>query len=53
LSRLRSYDEPWTFGLSPEELDEYLSARKLRLLEDAGVADVWQRAAQPAEEVRG
>ena len=53
LSRLRSYGEPWTFGLYPEEIGQYLSARNLRLLEDVGVADVWQRAARAAEEVRG
>ncbi len=29
LSRLRSYGEPWTFGLDPKEIGEYLSARKL------------------------
>lgn len=53
LSRLRSYGEPWTFGLHPEEISQYLSARNLRLLEDVGVADIWQRAARPAQEVRG
>jgi methyltransferase (TIGR00027 family) len=53
LSRLRSYGEPWTFGLYPEEIGEYLSARKLRLLKDVGVADVWQSEGRAPEEVRG
>jgi methyltransferase (TIGR00027 family) len=53
LSRLRSYGEPWNFGLYPEETEQYLAARALRLAEDLSVADVWQRAGRPATEVRG
>jgi O-methyltransferase involved in polyketide biosynthesis len=53
LSRLRSYGEPWTFGLYPEEIDQYLAARGLRLTEDLSVADLWQHAGRPAAEVRG
>jgi methyltransferase (TIGR00027 family) len=53
LSRLRSYGEPWTFGLDPEEIGEYLSATNLRMLQDVGVAEVWQRAGRAAGEVRG
>jgi methyltransferase (TIGR00027 family) len=43
-SRLQSYGEPWTFGLYPEEIKEYLAARGLRLMKDLSVAEVWQRA---------
>jgi methyltransferase (TIGR00027 family) len=53
LSRLRSYGEPWTFGLYPEEIEPYLAARKLRLLRDLSVREVWQRAGRPASDVRG
>jgi methyltransferase (TIGR00027 family) len=53
LRRLRSYGEPWTFGLDREEIGAYLSDRHLRLLNDVGVADIWQRASRPADEVRG
>jgi methyltransferase (TIGR00027 family) len=53
LSRLRSYGEPWTFGFYPEELEQYLAARKLRLLLDLSVAEVWQRAGRPVSEVHG
>ena len=53
LTRLRSYGEPWTFGLNPEEIEGYLAARRLRLVQDLSVADVWQRAGRPASEVRG
>jgi O-methyltransferase involved in polyketide biosynthesis len=53
LSRLRSYGEPWTFGLYPEEIEQYLAARALRLKQDLSVAEVWQRAGRPATEMRG
>jgi methyltransferase (TIGR00027 family) len=53
LARLRSYGEPWTFGLYPEEIERYLAGRTLRLLQDRSVADVWQSAGRPAAEVRG
>jgi methyltransferase (TIGR00027 family) len=53
LSRLRSYGEPWTFGLYPEEIERYLAARGLRLVRDLGVAEVWQRAGRPGSDVRG
>ncbi|MGB9458817.1 MAG: SAM-dependent methyltransferase [Bryobacteraceae bacterium] len=53
LSRLRSLGEPWTFGLYPAELEQYLAARKLRLLLDQGAAEVWQRAGRPEPEVHG
>jgi methyltransferase (TIGR00027 family) len=53
LSRLRSYGEPWTFGLYPEEVEQYLAAKALRLMQDLSVAEVWQRAGRPAAEMRG
>lgn len=53
LSRLRAYGEPWTFGLYPKDLAEYLGARGLRLIEDLSVAEVWQRAGRPTSETRG
>ena len=53
LARLRSYGEPWTFGLYPEELDQYLAARGLRLLEDLSVSDVWRAAARRGPGTRG
>jgi methyltransferase (TIGR00027 family) len=53
LARLRSYGEPWTFGLYVEEIEGYLAARKLRLVQDLSVADVWERAGRPATEVHG
>jgi len=53
MRRLRSYGEPWTFGLVPEELPAYLSARGLRLMRDLSVAEVWQNAGRRASDVRG
>ncbi len=53
LSRLHAYGEPWTFGLYPEEIEQYLAARNLRLVRDLSIADVWQRAGRPGSEMRG
>jgi methyltransferase (TIGR00027 family) len=53
LSRLRALGEPWTFGLYPEEIERYLAARKLRLVQDLSVAVVWLRAGRPGSDVRG
>jgi methyltransferase (TIGR00027 family) len=53
LSRLRSIGEPWTMGLYPEEIEMYLAARKLRLVQDLGVAEVWQRSGRPGSDMRG
>ena len=53
LSRLRSYGEPWTFGLYPEEIELYLAARGLRLVRDLSVAEVWQHAGRPGSDARG
>ena len=43
-SRLKSYGEPWTFGLDPLEVKSYLAARGFELLDDVNVAEVWQHA---------
>lgn len=53
LSRLRSYGEPWTFGFYPEEIECYLAERKLRLVRDLSVAEVWQHTCGPSSEIRG
>lgn len=53
ISRFQSYGEPWTFGLLPEELSEFLAVRGLRLTADLGVADVWRHAGRPDSELRG
>jgi methyltransferase (TIGR00027 family) len=53
VDRLRSYAEPWTFGLHPAELQSYLATRGFELLKDVSVADVWQRAGRPRRQTRG
>lgn len=53
LSRLCSYGEPWTFGFYPEEIECYLAERKLRLMQDLSVAEVWQHISRPGSETRG
>ena len=53
LSRLDSIAEAWTFGLYPEEIESYLGARRLRLMRDLGVAEVWQCAGRPGSEMHG
>jgi len=53
LSRLRSYEETWTFGFYPDEIERYLAERKLRLLQDIGVAEVWQHECRPGSEIHG
>jgi methyltransferase (TIGR00027 family) len=52
-SKLQSYGEPWTFGLDPEEVKEYLAARGLRLIKDFSVAEIWQRAGRSNSGTRG
>jgi methyltransferase (TIGR00027 family) len=52
-SRLQSYGEPWTFGLHPEEVKEYLAARGLQLRRDLSVAEVWQHAGRSNSGTRG
>jgi methyltransferase (TIGR00027 family) len=53
ITRLQSYGEPWTFGLHPEEIQEYLAKRGLHLLEDLSVAEVWQRAGRSSSGTHG
>ena len=53
LARLKSYGEPWTFGLAPAEAAEYLVQRGFRLLKDVSVAEVWKQAGRPAQEIHG
>jgi methyltransferase (TIGR00027 family) len=42
--RLKSYGEPWTFGLEPRDVRSYLAARRFELLKDVSVAEVWKYA---------
>ena len=53
IERLRSYGEPWTFGLDPGEVRAYLAARRFDLLEDVSASAVWQRAGRSCAEPRG
>jgi methyltransferase (TIGR00027 family) len=53
IERLRSYGEPWTFGLDPGEVGSYLATRSFELLKDVGVSDVWQRAGRSSLEPHG
>ena len=53
VARLESYGEPWTFGLHPAELRSYLGARGFELLQDASVAEVWERARRSGRGTRG
>lgn len=52
-ARLQRYGEPWTFGLHPEEIQSYLSARGLQLIKDAGVAEIWQNVGRSVLNTRG
>jgi len=53
MARLRSYGEPWTFGLHPEEVAAYVGERGLTLLRDIGVAEVWQAVGRDRSGTRG
>ena len=53
MARLRSYGEPWTFGLDPREVPSYIANRGFRLLNDVSVAEVWQRAGRSVVGTRG
>ena len=53
LSRLHAYGEPWTFGLYPDDIEQYLGARKMRLIRDLSVAEVWKSVGRPGSEVNG
>ena len=53
LARVKSYGEPWTFGVDPEELRPYLEKRGFELLQDVSAAEVWLRFGRPASAIRG
>jgi methyltransferase (TIGR00027 family) len=53
IERLRSYGEPWTFGLDPGEVCSYLAARRLELVKDVSASEVWQHAGRSSVESRG
>lgn len=44
---LRRLSEPWTFGLDPDTLRDYLGARKLQLLDDVGSLEYRARYMAP------
>jgi methyltransferase (TIGR00027 family) len=45
---VRSFGEPWIFGLLPGEVGEYLAARGLQLVEDIGAKEYQERFLAPA-----
>ena len=53
MARLRSYGEPWTFGIRPQEIEAYLASRGFRLLRDLSISDVWQRLGRPGSGTHG
>ena len=53
IDRLRSYGEPWTFGLDPGKVGSYLATRRFELLKDVSVADVWKCAGRSSLEPHG
>jgi len=53
IERLRSYGEPWTFGLDPGEIGSYLATRRFELLKDVSASAVWQRAGRSRAEPHG
>lgn len=53
MSKLRSYGEPWTFGLYPENLESFLAVRGLRSMIDLSVAEVWKSTGRPGADTRG
>jgi len=53
VTRLKSYGEPWTFGFYPEDVQTYLAERGLRLMKEAGVAEVWQGAGRSSAGLHG
>jgi len=48
-AELDRHEEPWRFGIDPEELDTYLEARRLELLETVGAADYRARYLEPLD----
>jgi methyltransferase (TIGR00027 family) len=53
MARLRGYGEPWTFGIYPERLEEYLAARGWELIKDLSVAEIWKKAGRSVSDARG
>lgn len=53
IARLQSYGEPWTFGLDPAGIREYLGGHGFGLLEDRSAAEVWRAAGRPGMQSRG
>ena len=56
--RVRTFDldHPGTSSAKQaalREIERYLAARKLRLVQDLSVAEVWLRAGRPGSDVRG
>ncbi len=47
LSQLERQGEPWSFGILPVELPEYLTSRGLSLIEDVGALDYRSRYLEP------
>jgi methyltransferase (TIGR00027 family) len=47
LATVRGLGEPYTFGLDPAELPEYVAARGLRLVEDVGASEYRARYLAP------
>jgi methyltransferase (TIGR00027 family) len=53
LAKLKGMQEPWLFGIEPNEAQSYLAERGLTLVSDVGVADVWNSMHRPAYAIRG
>ncbi len=52
-ARLKSYGEPWTFGLDPRDVRSFLAARRFELLKDVNVAEIWQHSGRSCLGARG
>lgn len=47
LPEIERQGEPWIFGIDPDTLSQYLSARGFKLVEEAGAADYRKRYLEP------
>jgi methyltransferase (TIGR00027 family) len=47
VEHVRSFGEPWNFGLVPAEVGDYLAARGLQLIENLGAKEYQERFLQP------
>lgn len=47
VEQVRSFGEPWIFGLVPAEVGNYLTARGLQLVEDLGAKEYQERFLSP------